>query len=182
MLALAENPPILPPHVGSLAELDGPWWIAHTKSRMEKALTWSLLKQGIGYFMPMVDRITFSGGRRRHGRIPMFPSYVFFCGASDARYAAVSGDRICQVLEVKNQKKFLDELLWIESAVRGGAQLDPYPFAAVGKRCRVRSGPLVGVHGIVMERSSFSRLVLQVSLLGQGVALQIHPDLLEPLD
>jgi hypothetical protein len=153
MLALAENPPILPPHVGSLAELDGPWWIAHTKSRMEKALTWSLLKQGIGYFMPMVDRITFSGG-----------------------------DRICQVLEVKNQKKFLDELLWIESAVRGGAQLDPYPFAAVGKRCRVRSGPLVGVHGIVMERSSLSRLVLQVSLLGQGVALQIHPDLLEPLD
>jgi transcription antitermination factor NusG len=181
MLAVAENPPMLPPGVQTLADMTGTWWIAHTKSRAEKAFCWELLGQGIGFFLPIVEKITFSGGRKRLVMHPMFPSYVFFTGDRAARYSALSTNRLCQVLEVKNQETFMKELTWIETAVNGKATLDTYPHAAVGKRCRVRSGPLLGVEGVVVERSSMTHLALQVSMLGQGALLQIHPDLLEPV-
>ncbi len=179
MLAVAENPPMLPPGIESLAELPGPWWIAHTKSRAEKVFCWELLNQGIGFFLPVIERITFSGGRKRLVMHPMFPSYVFFSGDEVARYSALSTNKLCQVLPVKNQETLVRELCWIETAVRGKAGLDAYPYAAMGKRCRVRTGPLLGIEGVVVERSDITHLALQVSMLGQGALLEIHPDLLE---
>jgi len=182
MLAVEENPPMLSPTAKSLVEISGPWRIAHTKSRAEKAFCWDLVRLQLDFFLPMLERITFSGGRRRHVLCPMFPSYVFFSGSDGDRYEALTTNRLCQILEVKDQQKLVDELIWIETALRGKAVLDAYPHAVVGRRCRVRSGPLMGVEGIVVERSKLTRLALQVSMLGQGASLQIHPDLLEPLD
>jgi len=182
MLAVAENPPMLPPGVNTVLDLPGPWWIAHTKSRAEKVFCWELLNQGIWFFLPIIEKITFSGGRKRQVMHPMFPSYVFFNGDEVARYSAMATNRLCQVLEVRNQDKLIKELSWIETAVKGDISLDPYPHAAKGNRCRVRSGPLMGVEGIVVERSAMTRLALQVSMLGQGALLQIHPDLLESVD
>lgn len=182
MLAVADNPPMLPPGVDSLMDLPGPWWIAHTKSRAEKVFCWELLNQGIGFFLPCIEKITFSGGRKRLAQHPMFPSYVFFSGDEVARHHALSTNRLCQVLAVRNQDTLLRELAWIETAAKGKVPLDNYPHAAVGKRCRVRSGPLLGIEGVVVERSGMTHLALQVSMLGQGAILQIHPDLLESVD
>jgi transcription antitermination factor NusG len=60
--------------------------------------------------------------------------------------------------------------------------MDPYPFAAVGRRCRVTAGPLEGMEGIVVRRDKLARLVLEVSILGQGASVEIDADLLEALD
>jgi len=77
MLKISENPPILPPEVKTVSELTGQWWVAHTKSRFEKAFAWDLLRRGIGYFLPLVERVRVSGGRHRRVLAPLFPSYVF---------------------------------------------------------------------------------------------------------
>jgi len=78
MLKLSENPAILTPDVQSLAELTGTWWAAYTKPRFEKAFAWDLFSHGIGYFLPMREKIIFSGGRKRQMMAPLFTSYVFF--------------------------------------------------------------------------------------------------------
>src|SRR5688500_18328930 len=83
MLKLADNPPVLSPWVARLRDLAGRWWVAHTKARFEKAFAWDLVNLGIGHFLPMVDRVRISGGKRRHAKIPLFSSYVFICGNSE---------------------------------------------------------------------------------------------------
>src|SRR4051812_19369537 len=55
MLSLDENPPIMPAQADGIDQLRGPWWVAHTKSRCEKAFAWDLHDQGIGYFLPMSE-------------------------------------------------------------------------------------------------------------------------------
>ena len=181
MLKLADNPPVTYPE--TLFESGaGRWWVGHTKARCEKAFAWDLHKLGVGYFLPLVDRISFSGGRKRHGMNALFPSYVFFRGGEDARYRALVTGRLCQVIPVPDQGKLIEELQHIHVALRGEAVLDPYPFAVVGQRCRVKAGPFMGVEGTVVERQTVARIVLQVSLLGQAVALQIDTDLLEALE
>jgi hypothetical protein len=182
MLRFDENPPMRTPTATSVAEMSGNWWVAHTKARFEKALAFDLTVKGIGYFLPMVERIKMSGGRKRRLLLPLFPSYLFFCGDADSRYAALATNRLCQAIAVTDREKFVDELTGLERALASHAHLDLYPFAAVGRRCRVRIGPLQGIIGTVIRRDNETRLVLQVSMLGQGASLEIDTDLLEPAE
>ena len=182
MLKISENPPVLPPGVETLADLPGRWWVGHTKSRFEKAFAWDLLRQGIGYFLPMIERVRVSGGKKRRVMAPLFPSYVFFCGSDEDRYQAMTTNRLCQALEVLDQTTAVRELAAVEKALAGKAELDPYPFAAIGERCRIIAGPFTGLEGVVVQRNGMARLVLEVSMLGQGAALEIEASLLEAAD
>ena len=179
MLKPEENPPILSPLAGSVTELNGCWWVAHARSRFEKAFAWDLVRLGIGYILPMIERIRMSGGRKRRVILPLFPSYVFFCGTEEDRCAAMGTNRLCKTIDVGDQTGLVAELSAIERALAGKAELDPYPFAVVGRTCRVAAGPLRGVEGVVVRRDRSTRLVLQVSMLGQGVSMEIDADLLE---
>lgn len=210
MLKLEENPPILSPSAADAADypdcfgiprleglqgsprspqptsairvMRGAWWVGHTKARFEKAFAWDLLHRGIGYFLPLIERVRISGGRKRRVLAPLFASYVFFCGSDEDRYTAMTTNRLCNALAVPDQVKFVAEISAIEQALAGQAVLDPYPFAAVGRRCRVTAGPFQGMEGTVIQRSKPARLVLEVSLLGQGAAMEIDADLLEAID
>jgi transcriptional antiterminator RfaH len=182
VLKIRENPPILTPDVDTLAALRGTWWVAHTRARNEKALAWDLLGRGVGYFLPMRERVFFSGGRRRRGLLPLFTSYVFFCGNDDDRLAALRTNRVCRTLDVADQNRLVDELTAIEKALLGQAVLEPYAGVAIGQRCRIVAGPFRDIEGVVVERGSRARLVLNVGLLGQGAAMEIEADLLEPIE
>ncbi len=179
MLALADNPPVLSPGMTCIADSAAPWWVAHTKSRFEKVFVADLLARDIAYFFPLLDRVRVSGGKRRHARIPLFPSYVFFSGDAEARQRAIATGRLCQVLRVADQARLVNELSTLHQAMTSRAPLDPYPHAAVGRRCRVIAGPFRGMEGMVVRRDGRTRLVLQIDILGRGAAMEIHPDLLE---
>jgi transcription antitermination factor NusG len=182
MLKFADNPPILPPYASAVRAMKGRWWIAHTKARFEKAFAFDLLRRETGYFLPLIERVKVSGGKKRRVMLPLFPSYVFFCGTAEDRYAALATNRLCRVIETIDQEGLLTELSALELALAGKAMLDPYPFAAVGKKCRVRNGPFEGIEGTVIERDGSARLVLQVKILGQGASMEIDADLLEPVE
>ena len=183
MLAFSDNPPVLSPGVNCLADCRGRWWVAHTKARCEKAFAADLLANRVAYFLPMTERVTVSGGRRRRGMMPLFPSYVFFCDdGDDARYRAMSTGRLCQVLNVADQGRLVTELSTVEQALAAGAPLNPHPFAAAGRWCRVTAGPFRGVEGTVVRCEGRTRIVMEVGMLGRGVAMEIEADLLEPAD
>ncbi len=182
MLKASENPPVTHPEPQSLTDAVGTWWVAHTKARFEKAFAWDLLRRDICYFLPMIERVRVSGGRKRHVQAPLFTSYVFFCGNDEDRYAALATNRLCQTIEVPDQAKLIRELSAVEKALAGKTQLDPYPFAATGRRCRIRSGPFQGFEGVVIRRDKLAQIVLEVSILGQGASMEIEADLLESID
>jgi hypothetical protein len=182
MLKVSENPPMLPETVQSLSDLDGDWWVAHTKSRAEKALAWDLLAHGIPYFLPMAEKTMLWGGRRRKVLTAIFPSYVFFCGDREDRYKVLATNRVCQTISVNFREQFISELEAIRQATGSKMEMDLYPFAAVGKRCRVAKGALRGTEGTVISKDGITRLVLAITILGQGASLEIAPEFLEPMD
>ena len=181
MLKISENPAILTPQVESLTELVGTWWAAYTKPRFEKALAWDLYSRGIGYFLPMREKVTFSGGRKRRVMTPLFTSYVFFCGTEQDRYSALTTNRVCQTIDVADQGGLIDELANIEKALISKAVIDNYPRLPLGSRCMITSGPMMGIEGVIIFRQdSKARMVLEVTILGQGAVVEIDADLLEP--
>lgn len=183
MLKLSENPAILTPEVDSLTELSGTWWAAYTKPRFEKAFAWDLFSHGIGYFLPMREKIIFSGARKRRLMVPLFTSYVFFCGTEADRYTALTTNRLSQTIDVVDQDGLVEELVSIEKALLSKAIIDQYPRLPIGSRCRIVSGPMMGIEGVIIERKDAkARMVLEVTILGQGVVVEIDADLLEPID
>jgi len=71
------------------------------------------------------------------------------------------------------------ELAQIHRILVHGEALQPFSGYPIGSRWRVRTGPLQGITGIVVEHKTPARLVLKVSMLGQGTSLDIDADLLE---
>lgn len=180
MLKLSDNPPVKPERLTRLADASGTWFVGHTKARCEKAFAWDLLQLGIDYFLPLVPKTTFSGGRKRKGLTPLFPSYVFFNGDRESRARAFGTDRICNAIEVTDPKRFVDEVSAIELALEQDQPIDIFPFAVVGRRVRVVSGPLTGVVGTIVRRDDVNHLVIEIRMLSQAASIPIDAGLVEP--
>ncbi len=179
MLKASENPPITWPHEASVTTFDGTWWVAHTKSRNEKALAHDLITRDVHYFLPMTWKARKSSRRTIRSLLPLFSGYLFFCGNEDQRIKLLQTNRVSNLIEVVDQELLVEELSQIEKALRAGAPLTPDNYVKVGKKCRVIAGPLMGLEGIVIEAKNATRLVLQVDMLGQAASVEIDVDLLE---
>ncbi len=182
MLKMADNPPVQSPEQLSLDSFPGRWWVAHTKPRQEKALAWDIWRLGQAYFLPMYDVTRQSRGRKWVSKLVLFPGYLFLCCDEDRRVKALQTGRIAGLIEVVDQKQMISELSAVKRLIETRLAVDPYPALKEGTLCRVRSGPLAGLEGRVDRRKNPTRFVIQVSILGQGAAVEIDAELLEPLD
>jgi transcription antitermination factor NusG len=189
MLQLTQNPAIAYSALAReelLTERDWsqPWTVAYCKPRQEKALAGELRTLGHSYFLPMVLRVTTSGGRRRRNLYPLFASYIFLPSDEAARLAALRTERVVRFVEVDDaqQPTFRCEIAALEAALRTCPEtVELYQSLAVGTRVRVKSGALKNVEGVVLQHEQRHKLWLGVTALGVGATVEIHPDLVEPL-
>lgn len=182
MLKSSENPPMIWPEVESICDFSGPWWVAHTRSRNEKALAHDLIRKNISYFLPMRWKVRYHRGRTIRSLLPLFSGYLFFCGREGQRLELLRTNRVANLIEVKDQEKLLGELLQFEQALRAGAPLVPYKYITAGRRCQVIAGPLANLQGIIIRAKNTTRLVLQIDMLGQAASVEIDIDMVEILD
>jgi len=180
MLQSQENPPARFPAEDGIDQMRGRWWVAHCKPRQEKALAWELLRSDRSYFLPMYDKTLHSKGRTWHSQVVLFPGYLFLCGREDDRLAALQTNRLVRTIEVPDQGRLVRELLGIERLLRTGHPVGRVSRFTRGQPCRIVGGPLEGMEGLVERRKSRNRFVLMVGMLGQGAAVEIDADLLEP--
>lgn len=182
MLKEGENPPISYPEGLSIAQFSGRWWVAHTRSRNEKALAHDLLARGIGYFLPMTWNIRRHRNRTFKALLPVFTGYLFFCGNEADRVTVLKTNRVAGVIDVVDQARLIAELSWIEQALRSGVPLLPHRYLKEGQWCRVTAGPLIGLEGIMVQAKNVTRLVLQVDMLGQAAYVDIDIRMVEPIE
>lgn len=182
MLKENENPPITWPEEKSISDFTGIWWVAHTKSRNEKALAQDLICKDINYFLPMSWKVHRRRGRTIRSLLPLFSGYLFFCGQENERVELLRTNRVANLIEVKDQEKLVAELLQIERALRAGAPLSPHKYLRAGQHCRVIAGPLAELQGIVVQTKTVTRLVLQIDMLGQATSVEIDTDMIERVD
>ena len=181
-LSLDDNPASrFPVNILTHIRQDKPWRAAHTKSRREKALAHYLAKAGIGYYLPMFVRQQSSNKRVRNSLIPVFNGYLFFQADDLDRYNALRSNHIAHVIDVRDEKRLIAELLQIDKALSGSEKVYPYDFVCEGQRVRVKKGPLSGVEGIIVRKTNSYRLVLSVESIMQSISVSIESDNVEPV-
>ncbi|HON90481.1 MAG TPA: transcription termination/antitermination NusG family protein [Sedimentisphaerales bacterium] len=182
MLKIEDNPPLVWPPAESIRQFEGRWWVAHTKSRNEKALAHDLMARNVSYFLPMTWKVRRQSHRTIKSLLPLFTGYVFFCSDENGRIELLKTNRVASLIEVNNQAGLIDELVRFERALRAGVPLIPHKYLNKGQWCRVIAGPLLGLEGIVIQTKSDTRLVLQIDLLGQAASVEIDVDMIEPVE
>ncbi len=169
------NPP-------AIETCSGMWYVLHTRARNEKATSSDLSRLGIQNFLPLIRYRRLYGGKRRRVEIPLFPGYLFMCGSRADREAALRTNRIAQILDVADQNGLRTDLQHIHQVVTSEETVDFYPRLKRGVRCRVVSGTLQGLEGVVIRRKGPWRVFVGVAFLGQSAELEIDPTFLSIIE
>ncbi len=159
------------------------WYALYTRPRHEKQVLDELSNKAIDAFLP-----TYKVRRRWSDRYkiieePLFKNYLFVHVDFDRRYydtlrpyGAVS----FVTFDGKPAQIPDDEIDSIRRLVTSQLPYDPHPYLKIGRRVRVRSGPLEGCEGILIRKKGLARLVLNVNLLQQSVSAEVDADCVEP--
>lgn len=172
---------VWPPGV-ELSEFAGRWWVFHVKPRQEKTLADELRRSDVPHFLPLYEAVRTSKGRKWKSVLPLFPGYIFFCGDETQRIEALKTNRIVRAIDVPDPPRLVEELSAIRRLLKQDMLVHPLKRFRPGDRCRIRSGPLVGLEGTVHREAGKARFVLVVSMLGQGAEIEMDADLLEPVE
>lgn len=157
------------------------WWAMHTKPRQEKSLARDLLARKIPYYLPTVRQTRVVRGRNQTSFVPLFTSYLFLFANDLERYKTMTTNRIAHFLPVTDPRLLTRQLLDLSRLIATGAPLTVESRLKAGDRVRVKSGALAGVEGTVVARRRRCRLIVAVSLIQQGVSVEIDDHLLEPI-
>jgi transcription antitermination factor NusG len=112
---------------------------------------------------------------------PLFPGYVFVRFRAEQRISLLQSGQIVRVLEVKDQAGFAGEIEQIRQALGADPALRACPAITTGMAVRITEGPFQGLEGIVVKSKGVARVVINVDMIGQGVAIEVDEDILECL-
>lgn len=162
-----------------IGTVPGTWWVLHTRARNEKRVAAALAEHGVQHYLPLVSVRHTYAKRKATFRVPLFPGYVFLCGDHRDCDVARLTNRVAAILVVADQAKLRWELQQVCRAIEREEAVALYPALQAGQRCRVTSGPLKGLEGVVERHGGRCRMYLSVSMLGQSAMVEVDGALLE---
>ncbi|MCE9552260.1 MAG: antitermination protein NusG [Planctomycetes bacterium] len=150
------------------------WWVLYTLSRREKELMRRLRAAEISHYGPLVKQQSRSpSGRLRQSYLPLLAGYVFLRGSEHERVEALRTNCISRCLPVADANQLVFDLRQIQRLIESEAPLTPEARLTPGMQVRVRSGPLLGLEGTVVERRGQRQLLIAVQFIQSGASIQI---------
>jgi len=107
--------------------------------------------------------------------LPLFPGYVFVRLAlrEQARVLGVPGVAWLVAFGGNPAALPAEEIEALRSGLTHGVSAEPHPYLIVGRRVRLRSGPLTGMQGILLRRKRNFRVVISIDLIQRAVAVDV---------
>ena len=158
------------------------WWVVYTKSRQEKVFSRQLVAKQVPHYLPLVRKTYLSCGRKFTAQVPLFPGYVFMFGSEQERILSLTTNRVSRILGVADASRLRPNWNRSIASSTADAPLTVEQRLAPGNRVRIRHGAMAGLEGTVLVRRGKTRLIVAVTLLQQGVSVEVDDFSLEPID
>jgi len=157
------------------------WHVLHVRPRCEKKTATYCSMLPLQHYLPL--RMERKKYQRRQVEVwkPLFPGYVFVRFWPEQRISILQSGQIVRVLEVKDQARFVGEIEQIRKALGTDPALHACPAITTGVTVRITEGPFQGLEGIVVKAKGGARVIINVDMIGQGVAIEADEDILERL-
>ena len=162
----------------------GFWTCVRTRPRWEKKFTAWLMARRQPCFLPVFPHETVSGRKRRVSELPLFPGFVFVEGDWTKKDFMRTGS-VAYVLRPRGAaeaEQLHRELRGIWCGLTSGLYVSPVQNLAAGETCRIVQGPLQGVEARFERQHRSGRLILQVEMMGGGIAVEVLVEAVEAAD
>jgi len=152
------------------------WYAAYTSANHEKVVALQLANRSVKHFLPMYESVRRWKDRRIKLQLPLFPGYLFVRIALCDRLQVLQVPGVARLVGFNGIPCALPEadIHTIQKWMDRGCQFEPHPYLQVGRRARVKRGPLQGLEGIVLRRKNRTRFVLSLELIMRSVAVEIE--------
>lgn len=159
------------------------WYAVFTVPKHEKSVLGYLETRAIEALLPTYEVTRLWRNRQRVTlAMPLFPCYLF------VRTSHLDYDRVRRspgiIRIIGNHRgpspisESAIELLRVSIAEK---KIQPYHDLVVGKRVRVKSGPMRDVEGVLVRKNNALRFVLSIELINQHAAIEVEAENLEPI-
>jgi transcription elongation factor/antiterminator RfaH len=160
------------------------WYAVYANVRHEKRVKEYLDGRMVECYLPSYRSVRRWQDRRREVELPLFPGYLFVRIAYRSRLQVLTTPGVVQIVSFDGKPAPIrqDEIEVLRQALSRNAHCEPHPYLKVGRRVRVRSGPLAGVEGILTRRKEGFRLILSIDLIMRSVATEVDEADVEPVN
>ena len=154
------------------------WYVLRTMPQHEKKMGTYFEKQGLDYYLPVVERKRQWSDRVKLIEFPLFPGYIFVRFRWFPFYQ--------NILQHNGSVDFVrldgvpctmrgEEIENLRALVNGALNLEANPDENFppGQMVEVRSGALKGVRGVVQRVKNRQRLFVHLPLLNQMVVAEV---------
>jgi len=155
------------------------WYALYTAPRHEKKVAGQIEGRGLACFLPLYRSARRWKDRRKELKLVLFPGYVFVRMAPQNRLQVLRLPGAVRLVSRNGQPVALpeDEIEILRNRLASSGTIEPHPYLRVGRRVRVRSGPMQGLEGIIVRRKDRCRVVFSIDLIMRSIAVEVdEPD------
>jgi transcription antitermination factor NusG len=155
--------------------LEERWYAAQTCANHEKRVLGQLNQRTVETYLPLYASVRRWKDRRVRLELPLFPGYVFVRLALRDRLRVLQTPSVVRLVGFGGQPAALpdQEIDALRQGLTREMHVEPHAYLKVGRRVRVRSGPLEGLEGILVRKKNGSRFVISLDLIMRSVAVEI---------
>jgi len=182
VLKTSDNPLQRYPEDRSIERDSGNWYVAHTKSRQEKALARDLTGLEIGYYLPMTEKRVRrrDNNKIRKSQIVLFPNYVSVAIYSDEAFEKIYATRrVVKIIPVTFQDQFVSDLQQVAQVLNAGSEVEFVHTFQPGEKVNIIDGPMMGLSGTVNRNKGKTSFVIRVEMFQQAVSVEVDEMYLE---
>jgi transcription antitermination factor NusG len=151
------------------------WYALYTAPRHEKQVADQINRQGIPCYLPLYRSVRRWKDRRKELALVLFPGYVFVQMALQHRLRVLRLPGAVRLVTFNGRPVPVPEedIQNLQNHLSCSGNIEPHPYLSVGRRVRVRSGPLRGLEGIIQRTKDRCRIVLSIHLIMRSVAVEV---------
>ena len=151
------------------------WFALYTAPRHEKSVAQQIESRGVDCFLPRYRSVRRWKDRRKELDMVLFPSYVFVRMSPTNRLQVLQLPGAVRLVTFNGQPAVLpdDEIANLRSRLSSSCRVEPHPYLRVGRRVRVRSGPMQGLEGIIRRTRDRCRVIVSVDLIMRSIAIEV---------
>ena len=140
--------------------------------------------RGFEEFLPAYQTRRRWSDRVREVHAPLFPGYVFARLDPSNRFPILTIPSVVEIVSVAKTPIPIPEaeIDAVRLVLQTGAHCGPWPLLKAGQMVRIERGPLAGLEGVLLQLKNRYRLVISVSILQRGVAVEVDLDSIRPID
>jgi transcription antitermination factor NusG len=158
------------------------WYALYTCANHEKRVAEQLALRSVQHLLPLYEAVRRWKDRRVRLELPLFPGYLFVRTHLRERLRILEIPSAVRLVGFDGHPVPLpeEEIEALRCGLEQQVRAEPCPYLKIGRRVRVKSGPLQGAEGVLVRKKHSLRVVLSIDLIMRSIAVEVDAADLEP--